>query len=356
MSEETQNKQDDSRKYVDYFKEHHTLMIASISAMITFISFLISLLSHLYQKIILQEYNVPLDIINTANHGRLFYYVLISIAFYAVVPVIQEALMKVYLKYFRQSALNKLLRIRLQDDEETVKEKVFNNVLDKDRKEFKKSLLFGILALLLLFLIVYLTYSVATSSFNITMIVSWLVLSIVFIIFARIVAIKKVGEYSPKRVKEFIKIIENENDEQKRKELSFPYIDKLVNLSLDSMVKPRRLSDSKVFGYLLTIFVSLISVVLLVITSGYIEAKTRNSYWIHHEGNRTYAVVYQNPEIIVLEEALVENETITIVRNMQRYVTFEDFQVEKMSFKNVVKVDKEIETIRLIDNTEVIIS
>ena len=131
MSETTKTQQDEQRKYVEYLKTHHTLLIACISAIVTIISFWIGLLSHVYQKIILEEYNVPLDIINTTNHGRLFYYVLMSIAFYAINPLIQESLMKVFLKYYRRTAIDKLLRVKLRDDEDKKKEAAFKHILDK---------------------------------------------------------------------------------------------------------------------------------------------------------------------------------------------------------------------------------
>ena len=99
---------DDTTKVADYFKEHEGLFVATVSATITAITIIISFLAYVYQKIILQEYNVPLDIIDTLNHGHLFYYVLMSMCLFAVNPLIQSRLMSIFLQHYRKVAFNKL--------------------------------------------------------------------------------------------------------------------------------------------------------------------------------------------------------------------------------------------------------
>ena len=200
----------------------------------------------------------------------------------------------------------------------------------KDRRGFIKSLLLGIFALIILFLLVYLAYSIVASSFSASMIVCWLVLCVINVVLARMMAIKKAGEYGPRRIRECVRAIENEEDEKKKIEFFSPHLEKLLSLSIDdSLLGRKKLTDDKVLEYLLTIAVSIVAVTLLVIASGYIEAKTRNTFWILQGEDTQYAMVYQNPEMLVLEEAIIDSETITIIRNKQRYMKFEDVEFER---------------------------
>ena len=72
----------DEKKYTiyNYLKEHHTLLIASISGFITALSFVISMIAYLYQIILFRKWNIPLDSIENLIQNRFIYYFAVSIA------------------------------------------------------------------------------------------------------------------------------------------------------------------------------------------------------------------------------------------------------------------------------------
>ena len=140
---------DETTKVADYFRNHEGLLVATISATITVITLIISILAFFYQKIILQEYNVPLDIINTLNHGNLFYYVLMSMIFFAVNPLIQSKMTRTFLQNYRKRALDELFSIDLRDEENNKHREAFKRALKKNKREHTKDLFLSLLAVFL---------------------------------------------------------------------------------------------------------------------------------------------------------------------------------------------------------------
>ena len=341
MSEKSTNI-DQTTKVADFYEKHLSLFIATISATITAISIIISFLAYIYQKIILEEYKVPLDIIDTLNHGRLFYYVLMSMGIFILMPMIQSQLTSTFLQYYRNMAFDRLFRVQLRSDEERKHRDAFNTALDKEKKRFRKSLFCGILAMLFLLALVYVIYTIATGTLTYFMAGCWLATSCFLnCLLAIIQAKKQAAYYSRKKIDQFAKEINSISDQQERIKRWKDYFESILpDATPIRSYKNKYFSDGKVLEYAVTIVCSIITVSLLVVVSAFTEAKTKQEYWIYQETDRQYAVIYQNTELFVLENAIIQDEDIMIIRNQQRYIKCGDIQVKKCRFNNVIKMDE----------------
>ncbi len=331
---------EETTKVADYFKQHEGLFVATVSATITAITIIISFLAYVYQNIILQEYKVPLDIINTLNHGHLFYYVLMSMAIFAVNPLIQNRLMSIFLQHYRKVAINKLFRIQLCDDVDEKTKENFNHNLDVARKGNLRNFLHSIITVFFLFLVAYAIHTIAAGSFGITMLVNCVVIGMINLLFGRAQAKKHAGEYGPKKIGKLVDEIESEPEQEKRKTKWLQHFESLRKDILDETYRKKYTSDGKVIEYTVSIVLSVVAVTVFVVISAYAEAKTQHSFWIYQDADKQYAIVYQNPEVFVLEEAIIRDDELTIVLNQQRYLKFEDVEVKKREFRHVKKVDE----------------
>ena len=106
----------DEKKYTiyNYLKEHHTLLIASISGFITALSFVISMIAYLYQIILFRKWNIPLDSIENLIQNRFIYYFAVSIALTAFTIWSQEKIKDQWKLYYRYSAEMKYLRCEIE--------------------------------------------------------------------------------------------------------------------------------------------------------------------------------------------------------------------------------------------------
>ena len=216
----------------------------------------------------------------------------------------------------------------------------FNRVLDKEKQESRRNLLLSILAVFFMFLVAYMIHTIAAGSFGVTMLVSCVVIGLINLLFGRAQAKKQAGEYGPKKIEKLVKDIEDEPDQENRIATWHQHFESLKNQILDETYRKKYTSDGKMLEYALSIALSVVSVTVFVIITAFAEAKTQNSYWIYQDEDKQYAVVYQNPEVFVLEEAIIRDDELTIVLNQQRYLKFEDIEVEKREFKHVKKVDE----------------
>jgi len=367
-------KHQDTFKIFDYFKSHHSLLIGCISIAVTLISFSVSMLAYLYQILQLRAWNVPAEIVGNTILNKSLYYIVIVIIMMIAEMILLDRIKKLYIHYYRNIVYStfwnayckeiKKMEIvakkashsynhlkkkhnykpsvdelnEQEENEKRIKElrqdyQYYHKDLWKDIISFK--LLIGVIILLICFLLlpISLLFQLMTNSNILEAIISWILLCCLIVFFGRQSAITYYKPYTPRRIRRIVHTrYKTDASISGFEEAMEDYFDNLeTDISLKSMFSDKSLSIlSQMFLF------SLAFIVLIIVIAGMNTTNTKE-FWIYSDNNTQYVVIYQNTETMVLEQAHIDGDQITIHTDRMKYIAPNNCEIQKKKFETVIK-------------------
>ncbi len=351
-------------KIYDYMEKHHSLLIACISGMVAIGSLATSILVYIYQCMKLHTWNIPLELIGEIGKGKYFYVAVIGILYYFFVPIYQMHLQNVFKEHFcffiyikLQKKLIRKMRCYLKNKKKGCRKKYSIELvaamkdLDNSISELKKSMrdvkrivifriVWKILGSSILWVLFFVLFQVSMSKMSSSSIIVSIVCLFV-LISVSLISVRNV--YKGTATEELKNKINNINSIKEGLVL-LPelYIDKQSFWKdIDKKREQKEFfSDNSlsIFGFF--VIYAFVAVFIFFSVSGLSDDKMKNGFWIYQsQGGQYYAVVYQNQEQVILEEAIIENDDILINTNKQLFKIYEDNQFEYREFEHVKRIE-----------------
>ena len=334
----------------EYMKTHHSLLIACVSAVVAVASLLTYLLIYVVQCIRLNVWNVSAEIIGEVGKGNYFYAIIFGTLFYLVIPIGDQWLGMyfdkiLYLLEFMK--LQKGLLKKLSDYPNTKEEKRFVKKralgIRKKVNRLRRKVVYMGISLLFVFGIVWVIFYIF---FQISLVkIDWrtfVVLAFGLTVVFGSLLFKYKALHRNVMMPELKKRAQEVRDFESACDLLMEICDFETDVT-DSRKKDKKfkeyLSDegiasgvSMVGGAFLTLGVALVLV-------SFVSAYFQKEFWIYRDAmGREYAVVYQNEKQVVLEEAEIDGETISIYMGKQLFQTYEGNAFEYMKFEEVKRI------------------
>lgn len=365
----------DTYRIFTYLEQHHTLLIACISALVAIISALINIVAYIYQKISLHGWNIDFRIINFSVKGQLYYYVLFSLVYIVSIPLFSSLIQKIFTRYIRHSAcvtyckhtrkklkakfasqvrqfakierhLKKMTHVQslesFRENEEEVKVliKTMRRDIRKLRRIIAKDMLSGLLAAIILYLPIMFAYQITTTDSTWAVVfMSWLLCSGIIMCTSYIWARLVNKDIAPKKIKE---VIDNswpmdaeELDKLKAK------IFEAITVHAPPWTTKQTLSDQSLYriaGNLFSVFFTLFVTITLM---GLIHSVWQTEYWIYTDKSQQYVVAYQDETRCILKEAEIDGNYLIINISRQKVVNSDNILLVSRKFSKVEKINEE---------------
>lgn len=378
-SEEEADEQEKKESYhvAEYVKEHTGFAVACISGGIAVTSTFISILSLVYQHICLQDWRISTwDLIST-DKGSVYFSFALGFIYLVILYCTSSAAEFWLTQYYQEKAIilynravNRYLekevkepkrrikklkrRVRklkrkasikeLEDlDSEVEKISVRIQGFTEEIKQIKKKIRSGYIFLVLymffvLFAVSLLTFLALFIFQAITGDISWSILPLWGLTFLEIVlpasfAVKsREAEIAPQTVKATI---------QKKREEGGESISELLEEArrlLDETEKEHTgeifISDRMLKNFGTKLLISFFTLFLVVTLSAAIEKKGRDTVWLYVTPEKSYAVAYQNSELCILKEAVVDEDRLTI-NTAEQLVVMGTIETTRQTFAEI---------------------
>ena len=334
--DEAENNQ--GRSAIEYIKENHSWIIACASGIIAVLLFLAGSFAYICQKITLQEYKIPAEYIDITKHGQVFYSVIASFGYYLIVGLVQLQIVRILKNYYVYSALKTYSDVYYdKHDRKNVEREL--SLLKETKKEQKKKAVIKIFFLLLGLFVSYLIFIQVISTVRIETLLFGLAITVLVFFLARSGAKKEARESDPRKAKKNIASIYSETDEEAKAQKSDRYYDNALIRALQIGTE-RRSVEEALLEHAVTAGVSIILTFVAVTGSAFVEARTKDTYPIYSGNDKQYVLVYQNTEVRVLEEAIIDEDSLTILLSNQRYLSSDDIELKVQKFQEVKKIEE----------------
>lgn len=350
-----ENRSEETYKIYNYMEGHHSLLIASVSAIVAVGSLATCILIYISHCIRLSEWNIPIEIIGEVKHGRYFYVAIIGVLYYYSVPMCQKNLYNIFQKYYFYFPIIKLEKQLLRKIYNKNADKETRNIMKnrikpikKDINSYKKELIgvifLSIIAIGILCGSLAILFLISMGSFNryCWIIVAILLLTMLLITFF---SFRKIGRRKDidnikKRVREVSNIDE-----------VFDLLTEIQNIKISLKQSRERkefiehLRDDNIVESAEIIFISFVMLCIVLIVNTYTTIKNQTGFWLYQDDTgQRYAVVYQDEEQVVLEEVFIDNDNISINVDKQLFLCYKDNLFEYYEFESVEKVNNNIFT------------
>lgn len=321
---------DDKTTIYEYFKEHNSLLIASISGILAFISFYVGVLSYISTRIYLNEYNIRSDMIQINSQGSLFYMV-IAYMFYFISITVSIFIVK---NAIHQRDVNLAAKLYL-----SITSKNNYDMTEERRKETRYYTFVHIFPCIILIICAVLLLELTSSYITWSTLALILTIVLFVCIYAYLSERKNNKSY---RIKEIEKRIARIMDEKKSKDENDEDVNLMIKDVVDisnSLNNRGKITNEHVTNCIILIVIAMFVSFVYVVSSSYRDTKDQKKYSIYNENDKQYAVIYQNEKIYILEQIEINGDDLIVYRNKQRYLASDDLNVERRYFKNVNKVD-----------------
>lgn len=354
----------------NYLTEHHALFIASVSTFVTIGSFLISMISFLNQYGYLRSWNITIENYVNPISNTIIYFIAIQLVLYSLVSLLSWKLEVAFISYFRkclkaistkyvirylrkkQRHLEKKIRLRqascnnadslaeLKNDKEEIlafkKElKTYNSFFKSFLTLYKKDLWILLFVSVLLLLPFCALWVSILGSVSWHFLIIWALYSLMIVIWAQLNALRYISPCTPRKIKQILKY-------RLQNKLSINGLDENLNCFFKELpIKDKKrgfLSDTNLKELVRMIVAFFLSVSISFLLFNHYETK---SFWIYEDQTACYAVIYQRPDLIILEKAEIENNSIKIYTNQVKYLSHDNCDLIKMEFDTVEKCTTE---------------
>lgn len=339
-----------THRIFDYMEKHHSLLIASVSAFVTVGSLVTSILVYLYQCLRLQAWNVPMELLSEVKLSKYLYVAVIGMLYYCSIPIYQIYLQNIFQEQFdfftllklQRKLIKKLYKYQKKDKEKiNIKEAVFRLKRDLNfiKRYVLRKTLYMIFSASFLWSIIFILFEISIGGIGIYNIISG---GIVLLLVFGITLLFFKHSYRRDDIEELKLKEKNVEDNLAAVEL----IEEICNLE-KKMANPHSknrkikeyLSDKNIGEFAILIISAFISLCLFFIATGFITGKVQKGFWLFQdEVGQYYAIVYQNDERLVMEEAFINDDTITINVNKQLFKIYQENQFEYMEFEHVEQI------------------
>lgn len=339
---------DDTYRIYEYMKDHTSMLIASVSAIVAVGSIFSSVLIYIYQCLILQYWNVPTEFIGEVKRGRFFYIIIIGAIYYGFALIYQMYVINVFEKnLYIIEIIN--LEMKLLKKRCKLQKINYKKTLGKDFSSYRKHIndykrysfiqivksLTGVSIIwLILFSFFMLSIGNIYKHFYDYIISLWIFL----ILFCWI-------NFKFKYMKNIKHKFKNKNAENNSEELEVR--NELENILKDvskSTIKNKAFREyfcDKNISILLVLILSmLVALLFFFISYSLIIPRLQKEFLIFKdESGQSYAVVYQNENQLILEEAFILDKNILINVNKQLFISYQENLFEYMTFDRVERIE-----------------
>lgn len=360
-------KEDESYAIFDYLKNHHTLLIAIISAIITITSFIINQLSHFYQYNYLRSWGIAFDFYVNPLSNNILYYFSTVLVIDIITPVLLWKLEIAFISFYRHYSTDiyskyildifnrrrKKVKTQILKLKKSKAKKESDPQFDDELKEIedikkniKKSqsitrhiilsrslnLILLIFSFALLLLSLWSIISSLSGTVSSDIFIIWFIYCITIVFLAHCNALLYIKPCTPRKIK---KILKNNSMEH----MDWDKFNKTIALFFSELpVKNSKIgvfSDNNLKRNSISILVSFFVIILvfLLVNNSYVP----NSFWIYNENGSTYAVIYQRPDLLIMEKADMQDNSITIYLDQVKYMQPENCFLQKKAFDTVLK-------------------
>ncbi|QTE74409.1 hypothetical protein JS518_00470 [Clostridiales bacterium FE2010] len=345
----------------NYLKEHHGLLLASISAIVTITSFIINMASFIRQNNYLRSWGITNNfyIYSSSQFVYLFVVMLIIDIF---IPLLLWKLEVTFTSFFRDCSILiytkyilKHYKKRQKRAEAILAKKRKDNTNDAD-PEMEKNLnelkgmiatshnkihhilsahivdvIILIIAFVILLLPLWTLLIIIAGQFSIHAMILWLVICFFIVTTSYMGALLNIHPCTPRKMKKILKI------SLKNRSSLDGFFDTIHNFFTELPERNKKygfLSDAHLRRSTIAILASIIG---MICTFTVFSSNESNTIWIYDDNESIYAVIYQRPDLLVMEQANIQNETITVFMDQIKYVQPNDCTLQKKEFKTVIK-------------------
>lgn len=351
------NEQEKEQTYqiYEYMKEHNSLLVASLSAMVAVASLISYLLIYVIQCICLNAWNVPVEIIGEVGKGKYFYAIIFGTLFYLIVPIGDKWLRIRFEKVFCLLDYIKLMKRLIRELPKSQKSKERKKYLKKRINKLKMKVNGIKCKLIVIEISILLTFGVIWGiSFVIFQLslarITWKGIGIIglnTVIVSGLLRFKYKKTYHNDKLPELVKRAQEAETFDTMSELLMEVCDVATNMTgwKDENKKIREhLSDKDIISGLRLVtrsFLTLSSVLLVV---SFLTPKFQKEFWIYSDEStgKQYAVIYRDNKQLILDEVTIEGKTISINIEKQLFKTYEDNVFEYIKFDEVKRIGNEI--------------
>ena len=332
---------DQQPAFIDYLKEHSTLLVAGVSAIIAVLSFFVNALSYISLRVSLREYLLLPEMIRENGQGKVFINIVVLlvdcfILFFSIFVIRhflnQHFVFSSFLKF------NIIYKKKSKDDFENndfpVKDQKLGNKAHLTLTFFK---VFACVIIIAITDIILIATDGIPFSFSITLIASSILVSLAC---ALCISLVETQIYRKKEIGKIVdSIISIEDDEQRKKEY-IVYYNKYYKISyMPSEYKLKATKMNIVYSFMSSM-AAVILAFACIISASTITATNKKVYQLYYDKEKTYAVVYQDSDYYVLDEASIKGNDLLIYINCQRFIVTNDISFEYRAFDNVIKTGK----------------
>lgn len=337
-----------------YFENHEAVLVAVFSAVVALLTFLINAIIHFFYIIYLHKWNISSEIIGDIKSNKFFYSAICGFIFYAILPVFTIYIQKTCTNRIallwllkQQKKLIKKEKKYLHKEKEFIhKEKLYNeqtiNEYFKKIQRNIRSTYRYIISICIVFLFVpSLLYTSLLVMFVIcisesfwTSIASSVLIMVIIMICLYINFRFSYSEYNRKTLKKKQKKV-TDYSEAIALVVEMVQLEKRINNKREEVVQIHYLiSNAGIKKVIQNGIYGFIGLSIWFVLLGIVSDIPKN-YWIYQsENHQQYAVVYQGNDIMVLEKALIQGNTISIDTDEQLFLQRDDKSFTYMKFKN----------------------
>lgn len=375
------SKEPDYKVYY-YFKEHPTLLVSCISAMILSISFLFNALIYVNECKYLKYWNLDSSLVDVNTPNQIYEFVTLSF-FYLVVLLLQRFIAVSIEKYQEETklvaygkivlmGLKKELRLKKRQFNKEQKlairelenEKIEKVILELGksienfqlsirklkenmsaigktlrRKASRKIVATFIFSTLILTATLYLFGVMNGVSMNVASFLCVELLTIIFMWFlpniGTFFGVEVLGKRKFKKndinkmVETYLKLIQESADNS----IQYPF-EQLMNFELKKFF-----AKDKLISFAAYAFILLVCLIGAINAAEQSKMKEINSFAIVEYDNTCYAVIYKDDTYFYLEEATIGENEILIYVDKQRRIATEDICSENRIFETIKRID-----------------
>ncbi len=371
----------DTYRIFTYLDQHHSLLIACVSALVAIISALFNIVAYVYQKITLRGWNIDFRIINFSVKGQLYYFVFFSLVYIVSILLFTSLVQKIFTKYIRCSAYvtyykhtlkklkadftsrvrqfakferrlkkmthvqseettTSLVSIGEQKEELEVQIKAVRQDIRKLRRNIIKDMLSGLLAAIILFLPIMFAYQITTSNSSWTIVVvSWFFCFVITMSTAYIRARRVNKDIAPKKIKEMVDKSWSADIEERDRVKAKVF--EATNVHTPPRTIGQTLSDQNLSRIAVNLFSVFFTLLVTITLMGLTNSIGQTEYWIYTDESQQYVVVYQDETRCILKEAETDGNNLIVNISRQKVVGSDNILLVSRKFSKVEKVNKE---------------
>lgn len=340
MSEKKENSYDVDQQpsFIDYLKEHNSLLIAGISSLIAIFSFFVNALSYISLRVKLQEYFILPEMIKSKSQGNVFFNT-VTLFVYCIMLFAGGSIIGQSLKrYFIYSSLYRYNKIYAKKSRVNIIDKEYP--IDKQKQHsrvYLKYTIYKILGCIVVVIIIDLLFEATNGlffGFSFFLIATSVIITLGSGIF---IAVMEAKEYRKRNIDKIVaSVLKNEEEIKRKKEYKYFY-DKFNNDSTTVLLQKWKITKMHIISCCFICASAVISSFCCIIISSTINATQNKVYQIYYDEGKTYAVVYQDADYYAMEEASIKGNDLYIYLNRQRFLSTDDISFEHRGFDNIIK-------------------